>query len=55
MCSNEVLSTLDNLIISLEQNQNDQTYVDNIYTDFTAFLEKEINKYLNLRKVIKIA
>ena len=52
MCSNDVLLKLNEFIITLEQNQNDQTYVDNVYQSFTAVLEREMKAYLNPRKIL---
>ena len=52
MCSNDVLAKVNELIITLEQNQNNQTYVDRVYNSFKDVLEGEMNTFLNPKKVI---
>lgn len=52
MCSDNILSQINHLIVKLEQNQNEQTYVDSVYNSFTKVIEGEMNKHLKPRTII---
>ena len=53
MCSNAVLLKLNDFIVTLESNQNNQIYVNNVYQSFTNVLQSEMNKYLNPKRILK--
>ena len=53
MNNEDTCAKLNELIITLEQNQENQSYVDGIYQSFKDVLECEMNKYLNPR-IIKV-
>ena len=53
MNNEDTYAKLNELIITLEQNQENQSYVDGIYQSFKDVLECEMNKYLNPR-IIKV-
>ena len=52
MCNNDVLTKINELIVTLEQNQNNQAYVDGVYNSFTTVLEGEMKKYLNPKEIV---
>ena len=46
MLDNDVLSEINDIILKLEQNQNEQAHVDNVYYSFTDILQGEMDKHL---------
>ena len=42
-----MLSKINDIILKLEQNQNEQAHVDNVYYSFTDILQGEMDKHLN--------
>ena len=47
-----MLSKINDIILKLEQNQNEQAHVDNVYNSFTDTLQGEMNKHLQPRTVV---
>lgn len=52
MCENDILTKINNSILELEQNQNQQAHINNVYSSFTDILKDEMNKFLNPRIVV---
>ena len=52
MSSSDILMQVNDLIITLEHNQNNQTYVDSVYTGFTKVIEEEMDKHLKPKTII---
>ena len=44
ICNNDVLIKLNELVVTLEQNQNNQAYADGVYNSFTTDLDGEMKK-----------